>query len=202
MNHKENLNDPEQPSGVLGSDPIQSTENDADQAAEATVSRKAKLDILFGLGGITVSVFALIEALKMPVEELYNCKWYTAPAMLPIICSVIVGGLCLVLVFQSFRRCGGIQMMDLFHMQLEEPDYIRSIRQYQDCSIHVHLADSDRQYPGHGQLPFDEIIKIFSELGYQGAFTAEILQLPDQRSAAENTMRHMAPIFSQHYGRP
>ena len=93
-------------------------------------------------------------------------------------------------------------MMDLFHMQLEEPDYIRSIRQYQDCSIHVHLADSDRQYPGHGQLPFDEIIKIFSELGYQGAFTAEILQLPDQRSAAENTMRHMAPIFSQHYGRP
>lgn len=113
MNHKENLNDPEQPSGVLGSDPIQSTENDADQAAEATVSRKAKLDILFGLGGITVSVFALIEALKMPVEELYNCKWYTAPAMLPIICSVIVGGLCLVLVFQSFRRCGGIQKQDV-----------------------------------------------------------------------------------------
>lgn len=44
-------------------------------------------------------------------------------------------------------------MMDIFHMQLEESDYIRSIQQYHDRNIHVHLADSDRHYPGHGQLP-------------------------------------------------
>ena len=79
-------------------------------------------------------------------------------------------------------------MMDIFHMQLEESDYIRSIQQYHDRNIHVHLADSDRYYPGHGQLHFDEIIRLFSEFGYQGAFTAEILQLPNQYFAAESTV--------------
>lgn len=113
MNNKTNLKDTEQPSGTPGPDPVQHVENDVDQAAEETALRKAKLDILFGLGGIAVAVFALVEALKMPVQALYNCKWYTAPAVLPIICSVLVGVLCLVLVIQSFRRCGGIKKQDV-----------------------------------------------------------------------------------------
>lgn len=93
-------------------------------------------------------------------------------------------------------------MMDIFHMQLEEADYLASIEKYQDYNIHVHLADSNRHYPGDGNLSFDEIIKRFATAGYNGNFTTEITQWPDQETAARKSMEYMAPIFLKYYGRP
>jgi len=90
-------------------------------------------------------------------------------------------------------------MMDIFHMHLEEPDYLSSIIKYQAYNIHVHLADSNRRYPGQGNLPFDKIVETFMRAGYDGVFTVEIMQWPDQDTAAKAAIEYMSPIFSKYY---
>lgn len=99
-------------------------------------------------------------------------------------------------------QCPAVRvMMDVFHMQQEEPDYLKAIELYKDINIHVHLADNNRHFPGDGDLPFDKIIEAFAKTGYDGAFTTEITQVPSQEEAALGAMKHMAPIFHKYYGR-
>ncbi len=99
-------------------------------------------------------------------------------------------------------QCPAVRlMMDIYHMHLEEPDYIKAIGLYKDMNIHVHLADSNRHFPGDGDLPFDRIIEAFAKAGYNGAFTTEITQFPDQKTAARCAMQHMAPVFRKYYNR-
>jgi sugar phosphate isomerase/epimerase len=93
-------------------------------------------------------------------------------------------------------------MMDVFHLNIEEKSLIGAIRAYQDLNIHVHLADNNRRYPGQCGLSFQDIIAAFHASGYDGAFCAEILQLPDQVRAATETAAHLASIFHRVYGRP
>lgn len=90
-------------------------------------------------------------------------------------------------------------MMDIFHMNLEEKDLIQTIRDYSDYNIHVHLADNNRRYPGNCGLDFKKIIQTFKECGYNGAFTTEIFQMPDQDEAAKGSIRCMKPIFDSLY---
>lgn len=92
-------------------------------------------------------------------------------------------------------------MMDVFHMNLEEKDICETIRKYsKDYNIHVHLADNNRRYPGNCGLDFPTIIKTFKECGYDGAFTTEIYQLPDQEGAAKGSIEYLKPIFEKIYG--
>ena len=88
-------------------------------------------------------------------------------------------------------------MMDVFHMNIEEPDLLKAIRDYNSYNIHVHLADNNRRYPGACGLNFTEILKTFKEAGYDGAFCTEIFQIPDQETAARESIRCLAPVFEQ-----
>lgn len=91
-------------------------------------------------------------------------------------------------------------MMDVFHMNIEEKDMFQAIRDYARCNIHVHLADNNRRYPGDCGLDFETIVQAFKDVGYNGAFTTEIFQLPDQETAARQSISHLAPIFKKVYG--
>lgn len=90
-------------------------------------------------------------------------------------------------------------MMDVFHMNLEEKDICEAIQKYSDYNIHVHLADNNRRYPGNCGLDFEKIIRTFKECGYDGAFTTEIYQIPDQERAAKGSIRCLKPIFEKIY---
>ncbi len=92
-------------------------------------------------------------------------------------------------------------MMDIFHLNIEEPDLYKTIRDYASYNIHVHLADNNRRYPGHCGLDFEKIISTFKEVGYDGAFCTEIFQIPNQEEAAKGAIEHLAPIFHKVYGR-
>jgi sugar phosphate isomerase/epimerase len=92
-------------------------------------------------------------------------------------------------------------MLDVFHMNLEEKDICETIRQYsKDYNIHVHLADNNRRFPGNCGLDFKKIIRTFKDCGYDGAFTTEIYQIPDQEEAAKGSIRYLKPIFTEIYG--
>lgn len=90
-------------------------------------------------------------------------------------------------------------MMDVFHMNIEEKDMFATIREYSPYNIHVHLADNNRRYPGHCGLDFEKIIAAFKAEGYDGTYTTEIYQIPDQETAAIQSIAHLGPIFKSVY---
>jgi 5-keto-L-gluconate epimerase len=78
-------------------------------------------------------------------------------------------------------------MMDVFHMNIEEPSIEEGLRLAGDRLWHVHIADSNRRYPGTGHLDFSSIFATLKTMGYTGYVSAELLPQPDPDTAAERT---------------
>lgn len=87
-------------------------------------------------------------------------------------------------------------LLDTFHMNIEEPSMLDSIKSTQDRLFHFHLADSNRWYPGAGHIDFREIIETLDQIGYQGFVSAEIMPLPDPVTAVEKTIEYMRGIIN------
>jgi sugar phosphate isomerase/epimerase len=79
-------------------------------------------------------------------------------------------------------------MLDLFHMNIEDVSIEGSLRLAKDRLWHVHIADSNRRYPGCGHLDFESIFATLGEMGYEGYLSAELLPLPDPDTAAQKTI--------------
>lgn len=81
---------------------------------------------------------------------------------------------------------------DTYHMNLEEASISESLRQAAPHIFHFHVADSNRHYPGAGDLDFREIlIHLKNGLGYRGWVSAETLPYPDATTAAERALAHL-----------
>jgi sugar phosphate isomerase/epimerase len=91
-------------------------------------------------------------------------------------------------------------MMDIYHMYHEEKDLLNSIEKYSKYLLHVHLADNNRMSPGACGINFEKVIKTFHNAGYDGSFTVEIRQIPDQYTAAKNSIEYLSPLFKSVYG--
>ena len=74
-------------------------------------------------------------------------------------------------------------LADTFHMNIEEADLEASLRRAGPLIGHVHLADSNREAPGHGHLNMAAILHTLDEIGYAGYLALEVLPLPDARRA-------------------
>lgn len=85
--------------------------------------------------------------------------------------------------------------LDTFHMNLEERDIPQAIRGAAGRIGHVHVADSDRWFPGHGHYDFGGTLAALREIGYNGALAAECLSCPDPDTAAEETIRNLRSRF-------
>ncbi|MFH1538346.1 MAG: sugar phosphate isomerase/epimerase family protein, partial [bacterium] len=82
-------------------------------------------------------------------------------------------------------------LLDTFHMNIEEPSIHDSIAKAGGRIGHVHVADSNRWYPGAGHLDFPEILRALKKTGYSGFLSAEILPLPDPETAAARTAENL-----------
>jgi sugar phosphate isomerase/epimerase len=82
-------------------------------------------------------------------------------------------------------------MLDTYHMNIEEPSIEASLAAAGDRLWHVHIADSNRRYPGSGHLPFDSIFAALRNMGYDRYVSAEILPEPDSDSAAIKTIEFL-----------
>lgn len=87
-------------------------------------------------------------------------------------------------------------MLDLFHMNIEDESIEQGLRCAGDRLWHVHIADSNRCYPGSGHLNFDPIFATLKEMGYQGYVSAELRPLPDPDTAALKTIDFLKPRLS------
>jgi 5-keto-L-gluconate epimerase len=79
-------------------------------------------------------------------------------------------------------------MLDTFHMNIEDDSIEDALRLTGDKLWHVHIADSNRRYPGSGHLDFDGVFSTLKSMGYAGYVSAELLPLPDPDTAAQKTI--------------
>ncbi len=91
------------------------------------------------------------------------------------------------------ESCG--LLFDTFHANIEEASITDSIRAAGDRIVHVHVADSNRHYPGAGHTDFRAIIDTLRDIGYDGYLSAEILPLPDPETAVENNAAFLKAIL-------
>nr|WP_325181672.1 sugar phosphate isomerase/epimerase family protein [uncultured Oscillibacter sp.] len=87
-------------------------------------------------------------------------------------------------------------MPDVFHMNIEDDDICESLKRNREYIKYVHLADSNRYYPGRGHLNFEKILGTLRTVGYQGWCAVEILPDPDPDTAAFSAAEALLPFFS------
>ncbi len=85
-------------------------------------------------------------------------------------------------------------LLDTFHMNIEEPSITTGIVSSRDRLIHVHIADSNRWFPGAGHIDFRSVVEVLDQIDYQGFLSAEILPFPDSDTAAMKTIAYMREI--------
>jgi len=82
--------------------------------------------------------------------------------------------------------------IDVFHASIEEADVPAAIRAAGRATLHVHLADTNRQALGRGHLDLPAILEALRAIGYAGAGVLEVMPpgpdpfspIKDARSAA------------------
>jgi sugar phosphate isomerase/epimerase len=85
-------------------------------------------------------------------------------------------------------------LLDTFHMNIEERDLAGAIRAAGERCFHVHVADSNRWYPGAGHMDFRHLLAVLDEVGYTGYVSGEFMPLPDADTAAERAIAHLRSV--------
>lgn len=87
--------------------------------------------------------------------------------------------------------------IDTFHMNIEEANIGEAIRKAKDKICHVHVADSDRWYAGHGHYDFAETIQALHDIGYSHALAIESLNYPDPDVSGERSYNYLRGTYGR-----
>ena len=85
-------------------------------------------------------------------------------------------------------------LYDTFHANIEEPHIETGLLVCRTRLFHIHLADSNRWFPGAGHTDFGRVVATLRAMKYTGWVSAEILAKPDVLTAAERTMQALKPL--------
>lgn len=85
--------------------------------------------------------------------------------------------------------------IDTVHMNIEENDIGAAIRKAKGMIGHVHIAETNRWYPGYGHYDFKETLKALHDIHYKGALALEITNLPDTDTAARKSLAYLDGIL-------
>jgi len=80
-------------------------------------------------------------------------------------------------------------LADTFHMNIEEPDICQSLRTAGPRIGHVHLADTNREAPGHGHLNVVDVLNALDSIAYEGFISFEVFPLPDPQQAIHDSVQ-------------
>lgn len=80
--------------------------------------------------------------------------------------------------------------IDTHSMNVEEPDLAKAIRDCRGRIGYVHFTDSNRMYPGGGNIDFRSIIRALKEVGYSGYITFECVPIPSERECADRCITY------------
>ncbi|MBT9776835.1 TIM barrel protein [Clostridium sp. MCC353] len=85
--------------------------------------------------------------------------------------------------------------LDTYHMNIEESDIREAILRAGDRIGHVHIADNDRWFAGHGHYDFAETVAALKDAGYGYALAVESLNFPDPVYSARKSYETMQRLI-------
>jgi len=77
--------------------------------------------------------------------------------------------------------------IDTYHMNIEEGDIFKAIESAKGKICHVHIADNDRWYAGHGHYNFKETIDALNHIGYDKSIAIESFYYPDAKTSGRRS---------------
>jgi sugar phosphate isomerase/epimerase len=86
-------------------------------------------------------------------------------------------------------------LLDTHHIHLEDKDMEAAFRSCAGRITHVHLSDSNRRYPGAGNVDFLRVARTLDAIGYAGAVSLEILPAPSGEEAARRGIAQMRELW-------
>lgn len=78
-------------------------------------------------------------------------------------------------------------LWDLFHANIEDADLKSSIALMGNKLQHVHLADSNRMFPGYGHIDFPSVLKAVKDSGYNQYCSFECFNRPSLQTVLSET---------------
>jgi D-psicose/D-tagatose/L-ribulose 3-epimerase len=84
-------------------------------------------------------------------------------------------------------------LVDTFHMNIEELDILKAIRDAGDLIHYVHANENDRGQPGAGHIPFPKILKALKDLGYHRWLVIETFKPGIKEISIACIWRNLAP---------
>jgi D-psicose/D-tagatose/L-ribulose 3-epimerase len=91
-------------------------------------------------------------------------------------------------------------MYDTFHANIEEKNVEKTITEFADSFVHVHISESDRGTPGTGMVHWDETFRALKKVKYDGWMVIEAFgrALP-ALAAATRVWRDLFPSAEEVY---
>ena len=95
---------------------------------------------------------------------------------------------------QRLNRSNLLLHIDTHSMNIEDPDLPAAVRSSQPVLGYVHFSDSNRRFPGGGNIDFKPIVQALREIGYTGFITSECLPWPDAEQCARLGLDYMKAL--------
>jgi len=88
-------------------------------------------------------------------------------------------------------------LLDTHHIFLEDKSMEASFRKCAGRITHVHISDSNRRYPGAGNVDFAFAARTLDAIGYASAVSLEILPAPSDDEAARRGLAWMQKTWGK-----
>lgn len=85
-------------------------------------------------------------------------------------------------------------LWDVFHANIEDRDLNETIQLMGAKLGHIHIADSNRWFPGYGHIDFEQLLRCVKQTGYSGYVSLECLNKPSVEAVREQAaawIKHM-----------
>ena len=88
-------------------------------------------------------------------------------------------------------------LLDTFHMNIEEGNISKTIIDSRAYLTHVHIADSNRKFPGMGHINFIEIHSALKDIEYNKFLSGEMLPFPNLQTAMKCYITAMKEVMNE-----
>jgi len=85
-------------------------------------------------------------------------------------------------------------LLDTFHMNIEEKNPALTIVKSGSLLKHIHIADSNRLFPGEGHIDFSKIKEALHDVNFKGFVSGEMISFPDLKGAIKSYIKAMKGV--------
>jgi sugar phosphate isomerase/epimerase len=193
--------------GLSFTDPDEAVRRHAIERVKAHIdfARPLRAQVIIGLiRGRAQEGISREQTMDWLVDALAECAQYAAPDVRLVVepinryetnlVNTVAEGLELI---QAVGAHHVGLLFDTFHANIEEVSIEGAIRLAGRNLFHVHVADSNRWYPGAGHIDFASVIAALREIGYEGYLSLEVMPKPDADTCAQRAIALLRDLLGK-----